>query len=148
VQGREFNNIKEAAKYYGRAYTHIIERLKAGCTIEQALGLVKRTDTLQVEYPELTKQWHPTKNEPLTPEEVTYGSGKRVWWLCSNDHEWQAVINSRRQGMGCPYCAGQRPKADRNFATGYPELLKEWDWIKNKETRSENFTPQSAKKVW
>lgn len=41
VQGHEFNNIKEAAKYYGRAYTHVFDRLKNGCTIEQALGLVR-----------------------------------------------------------------------------------------------------------
>ena len=148
VQGHEFKNIKEAAKHFGRAYTHIIERLKAGRTIEQAFGLVKRTDTLKAEYPELAKQWHPTKNDPLTPEEVTYGSGIRVWWLCSEGHEWQAVINSRRQGMGCPYCAGQRPTADQNFSTKYPELLKEWDWEKNSQKKPEDFTPRSSSKVW
>ena len=147
MQGQEFANIKQAAKHFGRSYTHIFERLKAGCTIEQALGLVKRTDTLQAEYPELAKQWHPTKNDPLTPEEVTYGSGIRVWWLCSEGHEWQAVINSRRQGAGCPYCAGQRPTANRNFATEYPELLKEWDWEKNSKM-PEDFTPRSKSKVW
>lgn len=53
VQGQEFANIKQAAKHFGRAYTHIFDRLKAGCTIEQALGLVKWTDSLQSEYPEL-----------------------------------------------------------------------------------------------
>ncbi len=121
VHGREFKSIREAAKYYGRAYTHIFDRLKAGCTIEQALGLVKRTDTLLVENPELAAQWHPTKNAPLTTDEVTPGSGLKVWWICTNGHEWEAVINSRNRGCGCPYCAGQKPTADRNFATEYPE---------------------------
>jgi len=148
VQGYEFKNIKEAAKHYDRAYTHIFDRLKAGCTLEQALGLVKRTDTLQAEYPELAKQWHPTKNDPLTADDVTYGSGIRAWWQCSKGHEWQSVINSRRQGMGCPYCAGQKPTADRNFATEYPKLLKEWDWEKNSQKKPEDFTPRSSSKVW
>src|SRR3989338_11643219 len=102
VQGRDFKNIKEAAKYYGRAYTHAIERLKAGCTIEQALGLVKRTDTFKAKYPDIAKEWHPTKNAPLTADDVSYGSGQKVWWQCSNGHEWQSVISSRRGGHGCP----------------------------------------------
>ncbi len=34
VQGQEFKTIKEAAKHFGRAYTHVFARLKDGCTIE------------------------------------------------------------------------------------------------------------------
>lgn len=132
VEGRDFKNLKEAAKYYKRAYTHVIEMLKKGRSIEQALGLVKRTDTLESEYPILAKEWHPTKNLPLLPSDISVGSGIRVWWKCSRNHEWDAVINSRRQGSGCPYCAGQKPTVERNFATVYPELLKEVDWSKNK----------------
>ncbi|MBK3519912.1 zinc-ribbon domain-containing protein [Carboxylicivirga marina] len=148
VQGQEFPNIKQAAKYYGRSYTHIFARLNDGCTIEQALGLVKRTDTLQAEYPAIAKQWHPTKNTPLTADDVSYGSGKKVWWLCSKGHEWKSGINTRNRGHGCPYCAGQKPTKERNFATEYPELLKEWDNAKNAKRRPENFTPRSKSKVW
>ena len=148
VQGREFNNIKDAAKHFGRAYTHIFARLKEGCTIEQALGLVKRTDSLQSEYPELAKQWDQSKNAPLTASDVTPHSGQKVWWLCPNGHEWKAVINSRTRGYGCPYCAGQKPTVDRNLVTEYPELLKEWDWEKNSHKKPEEFTPRSKSKVW
>lgn len=149
VQGQEFANIKQAAKHFGRAYSHIFDRLKAGCTIEQALGLVKRTDSLQSEYPELARQWHPTKNASLTADSVTPHSGKKVWWLCQHGHEWQAVINSRaRGGHGCPYCAGQKPTAERNFATEYPELVKEWDWKKNEGLNPSNLSPRTSKLIW
>ena len=147
VQGQEFTSIKQAAKHFGRSYTHIFARLKEGCTIEQALGLVKRTDSLQSEYPELAKQWYPAKNTPLTASDVTPNSGQKVWWLCQHGHEWKAVINSRTRGYGCPYCAGQKPTADRNFGTEYPELFKEWDWKKNTK-KPEDFTPRSKSKVW
>ncbi len=147
VQGQEFKTVKEAAKYYGRAYTHAIERLKAGCTIEQALGLVKRIDTFKSEYPDIAKQWHPTKNAPLTAEDVSYGSGQKVWWLCSQGHEWKAAINSRRK-HGCPFCARQKPTGDRNFAIKYPELLTEWDGEKNSPNKPEDFTPRANIKVW
>ena len=45
--------------------------------------------------------------------------------MCPQGHEWKAVVNSRARGMGCPYCAGQKPTAERNFATKYPELVEE-----------------------
>jgi len=148
VQGLEFKNIKEAAKYYSRSYTHIFERLNAGCTIEQALGLVKRTDSLLTEFPEVAKQWHPTKNAPLTTDTVTPHSGQKVWWLCPSGHESIAVINSRTKGYGCPFCAGQKPTAERNFATEYPDLLTEWDWEKNNPKKPEDYTRRTSSKVW
>lgn len=124
VEGCEFKNLKEAAKHYNRAYTHVIEMLKKGRSIEQALGLVKRADTLEKEYPSLAKQWHPTKNNELTPNDVSYGSGLRVWWQCSKNHEWEAVINSRRQGSGCPYCAGQKANREKKFCYSVPGIIK------------------------
>ena len=148
VEGREFKNIKEAAKYYKRAYTHVVEMLKKARSIEQALGLVKRADTLETENPKLAKQWHPVKNVLLAPKDVSCGSGKKVWWLCSNNHEWEAVINSRNRGMGCPYCAGQRVTKDHNFAVAYPELLKELDFNKNENLDLSKLAPRSNKKVW
>ena len=36
--------------------------------------------------PELAAEWHPTKNGGLTPEMVTYGSEKNVWWKCELGH--------------------------------------------------------------
>src|SRR5262245_20412303 len=125
VQGRAFKSIKEAAKHFGRAYTHVFARLKEGCTIEQALGLVEQTYSLQSKRPDLARQWHPTKNLPLTPEEVTSGSGQRAWWFCQEGHEWEAVINSRSRGSGCPHCAGQKPTAARTFAPSHPARLND-----------------------
>ncbi len=148
VKSRKFKNIKEAAKYYNRAYTHVIEMLQKGRSIEQALGLVKRTDTLQTENPKLAKEWHPTKNLPLTPNDVSRGSGIKVWWLCSNNHEWAAVINSRNRGCGCPFCAGQRPTKDRNFATEHPYLVSELDPRKNKFLDLNKLSPRVNLKVW
>lgn len=149
VQGLEFSNIKQAAKHFGRNYTYIFDRLKNGCTIEKALGLIKRTDPLQSKYPELAKQWHPDKNAPLTPDQVTPHSGIKAWWFCPNGHEWPAVINSRaRGGHGCPYCAGQKPTADRNFSAKFPELVKEWDFKKNGNIRPEDCSPRSQNNVW
>jgi len=48
-------------------------------------------------HPELAKQWHPSKNGELSPEKVSKGSNKKVWWKCpeGDDHEWEAIIALR-----------------------------------------------------
>jgi hypothetical protein len=55
--------------------------------------------------PSLAKEWHPTKNGSLTPKNVMPGSGKKAWWICKKGHEWEATINHRSNGNGCPHCS-------------------------------------------
>jgi hypothetical protein len=60
-------------------------------------------------YPHLVKEWHPTKNGELTPNDFTHGSKKKVWWLCSKNHNYEATFNSRTsRKTGCPYCSGRK----------------------------------------
>ena len=58
-------------------------------------------------YPHLATEWHPTNNGELTPKDITAGSNKRVWWLCSRGHEWQDTVAHRSSGRGCPRCSGE-----------------------------------------
>lgn len=69
---------------------------------------------LETLYPELAKEWHPTKNEQLKPSQITYGSGKKVWWRCKNKHEWETAVYNRTKGGGCPICSSRR-------RTSFPE---------------------------
>lgn len=77
--------------------------------------------------PELAKQWHPTRNKDISLNDVTCGSGKKVWWKCSNGHEWQAIIGDRARGNGCPYCAGKIATLENCLATVNPKLAEEWN---------------------
>ena len=49
---------------------------------------VSVTNSLASLFPDVARQWHPTKNGWLTPEKVAAKSGKRGWWKCPNgpDH--------------------------------------------------------------
>ena len=58
-------------------------------------------------YPDIAKEWHPTKNGDLRPENFMRGSHKKVWWKCSKGHEWEAIISNRARkskGTGCTSC--------------------------------------------
>ena len=37
---------------------------------------------------ELLDEWDSERNLPLTPESVSYGSKRHVWWRCANGHSW------------------------------------------------------------
>ena len=41
--------------------------------------------------PHLVSEWS-DKNLPLTPDTVTFGSNKIVWWKGDCGHEWQTSI--------------------------------------------------------
>jgi Probable Zinc-ribbon domain len=60
--------------------------------------------------PELVKEWDQKRNGNATPSGVSYGSKVRAWWRCSAnpDHRWDAIVNERARGTGCPFCAGKR----------------------------------------
>ena len=58
--------------------------------------------------PVLAAQWHPIKNGDLKPENVTLKTHRKVWWLCSKGHEWEAPVYSRSSGNGCPLPYPQR----------------------------------------
>jgi len=99
-------------------------------------------------YPNVAREWHPTKNGQLTPFEVTPGSNKKVWWKCDKGHEWEAVVHSRTSGSGCPYCSGRRVGEDNNLAVKYPEIAKEWHPTKNEELTPDQVTQSSNRRVW
>src|SRR5947209_6277563 len=41
---------------------------------------VSATNSLATLFPQIAKQWHPTKNGSLTPDRVVAGSDIRAWW--------------------------------------------------------------------
>lgn len=62
------------------------------------------SNSILVSHPALCLQYHPTKNE-YDLATVRPKSHKRVWWLCSNGHEWQTTFASRTHSdSGCPLC--------------------------------------------
>ena len=97
----------------------------------------------------LLAQWHSEKNEELSPKDVSYGSKKKVWWRCEKGHAWQASVDSRVAGNGCPVCDGKVVVPGENdFASAFPEIAVQWHPTKNGTLHPQDITPYSNKKVW
>ena len=103
---------------------------------------------LATSHPELSKQWHPTRNGSLTPNDVTAGSKRKVWWLCEKKHDWQAATVKRARGNGCPYCSNRKVSVENSIAMTHPELAAQWHSTKNGNLRPEDVTAGSGRKIW
>ncbi|MFX0173982.1 MAG: zinc-ribbon domain-containing protein [Candidatus Hodarchaeota archaeon] len=111
---------------------------------------VSVTNSLATLFPQIAKEWHPTKNNDLNPDQVTHGSGKKVWWKCPKgpDHVWCSTIDNRTKGKGCPFCVGQKVSVTNSLTTLFPQIAKEWHPTKNYALNPDQVTSNSGKKVW
>jgi hypothetical protein len=106
-------------------------------------------NSLQTLKPDISAEWHPRNH--LKPSEVTRGSSKKVWWKCpkskcNHPHEWEATINSRTNGCGCPFCVGQKVCPCNSLQSLKPDIATEWHPRNN--LKPSEVTRGSSKKVW
>jgi rubrerythrin len=127
--------------------------------IQQQYIYTKKSNSLLVVYPDIARDWHPTKNGLITPEMVSKGSHKIVWWKCSHcGYEWQRSINDRTNKMSsCPKCANQNRKDSaqetyirkrESLADKYPQIASEWNYELNNPLTPDTVSGGSSKKVW
>lgn len=120
----------------------------------------------------LLKEWDESRNFPLTPDTVSYGSKKKVWWMCENGplsprdvstgskiriwwrcpegHSWQSPVASRTAwGHGCPVCAGKTIVTGENdLAHLQPEIAAQWDKRKNGCLKPSDVAVSSNRPAW
>ena len=93
--------------------------------------------------PELVAEWHPTKNEGLNPEDISYGSGRKLWWRCERGHEWEQTafnIERTKSKNPCPLC--------KTLAGRRPDIARLLHPTKNGKLTGYDLGYWSTKKVW
>ena len=96
---------------------------------------------LSLTHPELAKEadgWDASK--------VTHGSGKKLPWICSDNHHWSATVSNRaNRKSGCPYCVGKTVLLGFNdLQTTHPLIAAEADGWDPREFSAGS----SRKKSW
>ena len=85
--------------------------------------LKKYPSLLQIA-PNLVKEWHPTANGNLNPSSLEIIYPKKVWWICSEGHEWQDIIKNRIHQNDCPICEKQAAKKKVDLSLDLPTIGK------------------------
>ncbi len=101
-----------------------------------------KKNPLAIARPDLAKQFHPSKNPGISPDEISYLHKEEVWWLCEKGHEWSEKVSSRsrQKKEGCKICG--------SLAITHPELARELHPTLNGTLRAEDITSGCHLKVW
>lgn len=119
---------------------------RTGGTKCQACRL--RRSSLKRLYPNLALEWDEVKNQGLTPDRVFAKSSKKVWWKCSEGHQWEASPVYRLKNYGCPICRCNQRLSQRSLIHHRSDLVKEWDAEKNKAIDLSQIALGSQRRVW
>lgn len=111
--------------------------------------VVDEQNCMRTTHPELTRDFHPSANGPMTPDNTFASTYKTITWLCEKGHDWPATGRNRAsQGTGCPYCANFSCWTGWNdMATTRPDLAADWDWDSNAELDPTTVMAGTGKKV-
>lgn len=109
----------------------------------------KEKRILSIERPALISEWDFVKNMNIcSPDNITVGSGQKVWWICQKHHSYQMAIYKRSDGVGCPFCGNRKILAGFNdLKTVKPELIEEWDYQNNTDINPETIGVSYREKV-
>lgn len=104
---------------------------------------------LASQFPEIANTWDRDKNGHLSPTQVTPGSARKFWWVCSLGHKYQTTPGARVHGIGCSICAGKKVLVGVNdLATTHPLLLAEWNFKKNVDFQPTEVIAGTSKRIW
>lgn len=131
---------------------------KRGCPVCSGNRVLAGFNDLASTHPELAVEWHPTRNGILTAGQVNAGSNRKVWWLCSVGHEWEAVVNNRKNGAGCFECSYSGSKrilqhktptvGVNDFASVHPALAAQWHPVRNGSSTPDMFKKSADFRAW
>lgn len=120
----------------------------SGCPYCSGHKVLPGFNDLKTTNPEVMPLWS-DKNTQFSPQEVSAGSKKKMWWKCNKGHEWEASVKNITQGQRCPYCSGRKVLVGFNdLCTTHPNIASEWDHIKNTHLLPSGVSAGCRKDVW
>lgn len=125
-----------------------LTRRGQGCPYCSGARVLAGFNDLPTTHPLLAAEYADTN--PIEVTTISAGSNKVVGWkgsVCG--HEWEAQVNSRRAGNGCPYCANRLVLAGFNsLADLFPEIATAWDEEANGITSQEVSSSSNKRAHW
>ncbi|WP_262002027.1 zinc-ribbon domain-containing protein [Microbacterium sp. Mcb102] len=118
-----------------------------GCNICTG-RVVDEQNCMRTLRPDLAREFHPTANGSLTPDNTYASTYKKIIWVCEHGHDWSATGLNRAKGTGCPFCANFSCWTGWNdMATTRPDLAADWDWDMNGELDPTTVMAGTGKRI-
>ena len=135
-------------EWYASVQSRVLDN--TGCPVCAGRIIIPGENDMASIFPDIAKEWHPEKNNTLSPSMVAPFCKLRVWWRCPLGHDYMATVESRTaKHSGCPYCAGKKVLPGFNdLATCQPRIAAQWHPSLNDSLTPQMVTAGSHKKVW
>ena len=102
----------------------------SGCAVCLNRVIIIGVNNLRTLFPQIAREWHPTKNGFLSVDAVAPGSNELVWWSCPIGHTYRRTVGNRTRGAGCHHCVKKSNYA-RTLTIARPDLAAEMHHTKN-----------------
>lgn len=79
----------------------------SGCKYCSNRKVLRGFNDVTTRHPAIARDWHPHKNEGLSPGDVVPGNARR-WWQCADGHEQIGTVPNRIKTGGCTLCPRDR----------------------------------------
>lgn len=121
-----------------------------GCPVCSGAKIKTGVNDLATTHPLIAAELKPELNDGILPTHLTAGMPKRLTWQCDLGHIFYACVRDRTyHDDGCNKCYRlQLPTNSVSLADAYPEIAKQWDYIKNTDYTPKTVAQTSSKKVW
>ena len=119
----------------------VVNRIKSKCFI-----CSNKDKLLEFTNPEIYKEFDLDNNVGINPKVLLIGSNKKVNWKCQKcNYKWSQNIDTRvKLETKCKQCSNK----DKLFVNTHPDLLREWDYKKNKGINPNLLLSGSNQKIW
>ncbi len=99
-----------------------------GCPYCAGRKVLPGFNDLATTHPKLLREWDYEQNSDISPEQLSKGSNRKVWWRCANGHSWRAAVFSRtrEKASGCPVCAGKLGRRQQERIAVYQKAAVGW----------------------
>lgn len=123
--------------------------LGRGCPVCVGQKVIGGINDFATTSPNLLPEWNNSKNIGMSPTEFSPKSNKKVWWICSLGHEWEAKISNRANGKSCPICSGNVVFAGFNDLKSQNSIISnQWHPSKNLTNDTSTINYQSGATAW
>jgi len=121
-----------------------------GCPVCLNRKLASGSNDLYTANPKLAKEFHPTRNHPLTPHGIKASESRILWWICDKGHEFEQRLTNRvNSNQGCPFCKNKSVAVgESDLGTTNPELVSDWDFEANGDLRPSDIVAGTNKLIW
>jgi hypothetical protein len=138
---------------YGYKYYISKHGLYSGICNSEKLGLVYNPQVFAIQNPYTVDNiilWMNNNNCSFTFHHGEYHGNdvEGLYFQCNKcNNVWNYTWDLIQRGCACPYCVGKRVSYENSLAKVRPDLIKEWNFEKNKIS-IEEVSPRSSKKYW